>query len=82
MTDELRSMLAENDILFLFEGGFPDASLIWLLPCHDVPGGIGNIPGTLSTDSIRTPNVVGAGAATNSFGCGSTTATIFNWVLP
>jgi len=28
MTDELRSMLAENDILFLFEGGFPDASLI------------------------------------------------------
>jgi len=43
--------------------GFPEPTLIWLLPSPEGHCGIRNFPGTISRVSNICPTVVGGGAA-------------------
>jgi len=62
--------------------GFPDGSVIWLLPGREVAYSICNILGTLSRHFKSCSNVVAAGAATFWFVCSSTAARTLNWEMP
>jgi len=75
-------MSGERDNTHLALCGFPELSLIWLLAGRGVPGGICDCPGTISTDSIGSPNVVGAGEADSSSVCRLMNAATLNSVMP
>jgi len=66
----------------VFNWGFPEPSLMWLLPGWEVHWAISDIPGTISRDSRSSPNVVGAGAAASSVVCGLMTARTINSHVP
>jgi len=68
--------------MVVFDCGFTEPSRIWLLPGREVPCGICNIPETMSSLSISSPNVVGGGAEASSSVWGWTTTGTLNWVVP
>jgi len=72
--DESGSALGGRPSLPLFDCGYLETSLIWLLPGRGVPCHNCNIPGMISWHSTLSTNVVSAGAAAPSCICGSMTA--------
>jgi len=63
VSDESDSAPGVKDDMHSGDFGFPEPTLIELLPGREVHCGIGDIPETISRVSNRSPNVVGEGAA-------------------
>jgi len=64
--------------MHLYNCGFPEPCLIWLLLCWDVPYGICDISATIATVMIRWSNVVSPGATATASKWGVRTAWTFN----
>jgi len=64
------------------ECGFPERSLIRILPAREVLCGIRDLPGTISRVSISSPIVVRGGPAANWLVSNLTTVGCLNWVVP
>jgi len=61
--DESGAVAGARPAIPVSDSGFPEPNLIWMIPGRDVPCGICDILGTISSDSLSSPTVVGAGAA-------------------
>jgi len=77
-----RSAPGSRPDMLVFDCGFIEPSLIWLLPGREVPCGICDIPETILRHFMSCPNVVSAGAAASSPVCGWTTARTINSDVP
>jgi len=61
-------------MLCISDCGFPEPSLIWVLPRWEIECSVSNFPGTISRASDSSPNIVGADAAGPCSGCRLTPA--------
>jgi len=80
--DKSGTATGSKDSMHLWECGFPEHGIIWLLLYRDVPRGIYNLTGMISSVHKSSPYVVVAGAVANISVCGVTNAGIFNAAVP
>jgi len=79
--DELCSASGGRDVMCLCAWGFRWPTHIWRLPGREVSRVIGDFPGTLSTVSIGSPNVLGTDEAALCSVCGWMTPGTINSVI-
>jgi len=70
--------MGRRDSMHMGECGVPEPSVIWPVPHREVPCGICDFQGTISSVDMSFPDVVGAGAVANLSVCGLITAGTFN----
>jgi len=76
--DKLASIGGSRLGIHVFDCGFTQPSLIWMLSGEQIPCRICVIPGSMSRHSISSPNVASAGATASTTVCGWTTAGTLN----